>query len=107
MPARHNAPPSLKLVGDPVNRGLGAALIAVARRAGDADAADGLLADLDRQTARHPEHVVDLAQARPPAAADLRALHELGARRAVGPRRVGLLEARIGGVRRRAVIAVE
>jgi hypothetical protein len=56
----------LELVLDLLDPGRGTALVtAVAGRAGNADSADGLVADLDRQPAGYAQYVVDLTRKLP------------------------------------------
>src|SRR5205807_1841584 len=103
---RASQPParSLELVGDLVDAGLRADLVLLAAgRAGDADRADDLLADLDRQRPPSGNHVVEMN--REVGGVLLDALDDLARGNAEGARRVGLAQAVLHGVRRGAVAA--
>src|SRR5256886_4041135 len=94
----------LQHAGDFVDSGLDASLVLLlARRAGGAGRADGLLADLDRQRALVRDHVVEVDQAE--LRVGLEPLHHLAGRDAEGARGIGLAKAVLHGVRARAVAA--
>src|SRR5579872_2992385 len=89
-----------QLVGDLVEAGLGADLVLVAAgRAGDADPADHLIADLDRQSALRRDDPVEVYEER--RRVGLETLHDLAGRDPEGARGIGLALAVLDRVRRR------
>src|SRR5262245_66052409 len=96
--------PSFELVGDLLDAGLDAGFVLVAAgSAGNADRADHLLADHDRQRAARGGEAGEILRAH--LRIFLQPLFHLARRNAEGARREGLLEAVLHGVRPGAVAA--
>src|SRR6516165_11974369 len=95
---------SLELIGDLVEAGLGARLVLLAAgRAGYADRADDLVADLDRQGALRRDDPAEVHGTHRRIVLD--ALDELSRRDTEGPRSVGLALAVLHRMRRGSVAA--